>query len=128
MPATSAAPPLPPLLGQILFALSLLVFAQLHFQYAPFVATLIPAWIPAHLFFAWFTGACFLAAGVAIAANLHRPLAASLTGLMFLLWFLLLHLPRVVAAPKNSAELVSAIVALTLAAGSLAVAAPRPAS
>jgi hypothetical protein len=38
------------LLGRLLFALPLMVFAVQPFLYAGFIATLIPGWIPARLF------------------------------------------------------------------------------
>ncbi len=50
-------------LGRILFAVPLLVFRAQHFLYARFVATLVPAWIPWHLFWAIFVGVAFVAAG-----------------------------------------------------------------
>jgi len=37
-------------LGRSLFAISMVVFGAQHFMYAGFIATLIPAWIPLHLF------------------------------------------------------------------------------
>lgn len=38
------------ILGRFLFAISMIVFGAQHFMYAAFIATLIPAWIPLHLF------------------------------------------------------------------------------
>jgi hypothetical protein len=43
--------------GLNLFAVSSAVFGTSHFLVAPYIATLIPAWIPERLFWAWFTGA-----------------------------------------------------------------------
>lgn len=116
------------IVGRILFAVSMLVFGQQHFQYVAFVAPLIPSWIPVHTFFTYFTGICFVAGGLAIGTNLLRTLAAFLLGVMFLSWYLLLHLPRVFRQPHNNDEWVSATVALTLAAGSFVIASHREAS
>ncbi len=110
------------LVGRILFAVSMLVFGEQHFQYVAFVATLIPRWLPLHIFLTYFTGACFVAAGLAIGINILRPLAAGMLGAMFLSWYLLLHLPRVFNQPHNNDEWVSATVALIFAAGSFAIA------
>ena len=41
--------------GLYLFAISLVIFGAQHFRYAQFIATLIPAWIPGHLFWVYFT-------------------------------------------------------------------------
>ena len=116
------------LLGRILFALSMLVFGEQHFQYVAFVAPLIPGWIPAHVFFTYLTGFVFIAAALAIGFDRFRPLAAALLGLMPLSWVVLLHAPRVLHAPNNRDEIISLVVALIISAGSFAIAAPQSAS
>jgi uncharacterized membrane protein YphA (DoxX/SURF4 family) len=110
-------------LGRILFALSIVVFGVQHFMYAPFIAFLVPSWIPGHLFWAYFTGGAFIAAGLSIATRIFAALAAMLLGIMFLLWVLALHAPRVVAQPRNGDEWTSAVVALAFAGGSFILAA-----
>jgi uncharacterized membrane protein len=70
--------------GLYLFAFSMLIFGVQHFMYAPYIATLIPAWMPAHLFLTYFTGAAFIAAAIAIATGIQARLGAGLLGLMFL--------------------------------------------
>jgi uncharacterized membrane protein YphA (DoxX/SURF4 family) len=111
------------LLGRLLFAFSMIVFGAQHFMYAAFIATLIPAWIPVHLFWVYVTGTGFIVAGLSIASGILAPLASMGLGTMFLLWFLLLHAPRVVASPRNGDEWTSAFVALALSGGSFIFAA-----
>lgn len=101
-------------IGQIIFAASLVVFGVQHFIYAQYVATLVPSWIPARLFWAIFAGVAFVAAAVSILAQKLARLAKLLLGTMFLLWFLILHLPRVAGALRNGNEWTSALVALTM--------------
>jgi uncharacterized membrane protein len=101
-------------MGRILFALCLLVFGWQHFLYATFIKTLIPAWIPGHLFWTYFTGAAFIAVGLALLVRIAATSGSLLLGLMFLLWFLLLHIPRVVADYRNGDEWSSAFVALAM--------------
>jgi uncharacterized membrane protein len=108
--------------GRILFAIALVVFGIQHFQYARFIATLVPSWIPGHLFWAYFVGVAFFAAAFSIAAQTKGRLAATLLGIMFLLWVLVLHLPRVAAAPHNGNEWTSAFVALAMSGGAFIVA------
>lgn len=108
----------PLLLGRLLFAISMIVFGAQHFMYAAFIATLIPAWIPVHLFWVYFTGIGFIVAGLSVATGILAPLASMGLGLMFLLWFLLLHAPRVAASPRNGNEWTSAFVALAISGGS----------
>lgn len=100
--------------GRYAFAISLPVFAASHFIYAGFVATLVPAWIPAPLFWAWFTGAAHLAAGLAVLTGVQARLAALLAGAMYGTWALILHLPRVASDPGNRAEITSLVVAVAL--------------
>jgi uncharacterized membrane protein YphA (DoxX/SURF4 family) len=108
----------PLLLGRFLFAVSMVVFGVQHFMYAGFIATLIPAWIPLHLFWVYLTGAGMMVAGLSIATGILASLASMGLGLMFLLWFLLLHAPRVAASPRNGDEWTSAFVALAVSGGS----------
>jgi uncharacterized membrane protein YphA (DoxX/SURF4 family) len=113
----------PILLGRFVFAFSMIIFGAQHFMYAAFIATLIPAWIPAHLFWVYFTGTGFLVAGLSVATGILAPLASIGLGVMFLLWFLLLHAPRVAASPRNGDEWTSALVALAVSGGSFILAA-----
>lgn len=53
-----------------------------------------------------------------------RP-AASLLGIMFLLWVITLHMPRVAHTPNNPDEWNSAFVALAMSGISFAVAGAR---
>ena len=104
--------------GPYLFAISAVVFGITHFLVAPYIASLIPAWIPAPLFSAYLTGAAFIAVGVSFATGILARWAAFSLGLMFLLWFLLLHLPRVVAHSRTPAEWSSAFIALGMCGAS----------
>ena len=56
---------------------------------------MIPAFIPAHLFWAYFTGAGHIAAGVAILTSVLARLGAILFAAMVSGFVLLLHVPRV---------------------------------
>jgi hypothetical protein len=109
------------LVGRMLFALPLLVFAVQHFLYAGFIATLIPVWIPARLFWAYFVGIAFLAASASIATRFKGRLGAMLLGAMFLIWVLIVHAPRVAAASHNANEWTSLFVALAMCGGAWSV-------
>jgi len=80
--------------GPCLFAASSVVFGIDHFLALDFIASLVPAWIPGGLFWAYLTATAFVAAGVSIATKWMARWAAFLLGIMFLLWFLVLHSPR----------------------------------
>lgn len=106
------------LVGRFLFATALVVVGVQHFLYAAFIAALIPRWIPGHLFWAYFVGAAFVAAALSLATKILGRLAATLLGVMFLLWVMVLHIPRVVASPHDGNEWTSAMIALAMAGGS----------
>ncbi|HEV8122976.1 MAG TPA: hypothetical protein VGP80_01940 [Gemmatimonadales bacterium] len=99
--------------GRILFGLSLLLFGLSHFMYHDFVATLVPAWIPGRLFWAYFTGAAHIAAGLSILINVMSRLAAALYGVMIGIFGLLVNAPRAVNFDKP-AEWDSLFVAVAL--------------
>jgi uncharacterized membrane protein len=107
--------------GRFLFAISSIIFGIDHFLILHFIATLVPTWIPGSGFFwACFTGAAFIAAGIGLAANWMARWAAALLGTMFLLWFLFLHAPRVMTFPRshNPNEWSSAFIALGMCGAS----------
>ena len=108
--------------GRYLYAFPLAVFGVQHLMYSRFVATLVPAWIPWRYFWGCFVGVAFIAASIGIAVKVRARLAASLMGLMFFLFVVLLHAPRVFTQPHNNNEVTSALMAVAMCGGSLVVA------
>src|SRR3954469_16791548 len=92
-------------IARILAGVSAIVFGCAHFNYIDFTATMVPAWIPPNqVFWAWATGAGHLAAGIALVSGLQARLAATLLTAMMASFVILLHIPRVIAAPHVHAE------------------------
>lgn len=110
-------------IGYWLFAVAAIVYGVGHFQASAFVASVIPDWIPSHLFVTWFTGAALIAAGLAMAARVWARPAAALLGLMFFLWVVLLHAPRIAHALHDGDEWNSGFVCLTMSGCALLAAA-----
>jgi hypothetical protein len=108
--------------GPYVFAVSSIVFGSIHFVVTRFIASLVPAWIPGGLFWAYLTGTALIAAGISIALRRLDRWAGFLLGVMFLLWVVLLHAPRVVADLHNADEWSSAFIALGMCGGSWIVA------
>jgi hypothetical protein len=100
--------------GIYLFALSLVVFAVLHIRYNPYIITLIPGWMPAHLFLSYLVIAGFLLASFSFFTNLKVPLASASLGIMFLFWVLTLHVPRAIGKWTVESEWASLFVALAV--------------
>jgi hypothetical protein len=100
--------------GAVLFAITMVDFGVLHFMEAVDAAPYIPSWIPYHLFWMYFCGAALIASGIAIILRTKQTLAAILLGTMILIWFAILHLPRVVVGDTAAmaGELDSALFAL----------------
>jgi uncharacterized membrane protein YphA (DoxX/SURF4 family) len=86
-----------------LFGLCLLVFGTSEFVYAAFTAALVPAWLPpSQAFWVSVTGAAQLAAGLAVLSGVKARLAAMLLTAMYLLFGLIVHLPRVIAGASEA--------------------------
>jgi len=95
-------------------------------MYGAFVAGLVPAWMPGRLFWAYFVGAAFFAAAAGILyQRLARP-AATLLGVMFFLFVVLLHIPRIAAHPSDGNEWTSGFVALAMCGGAWVLARNSP--
>ena len=106
--------------GRYLFAVSAIVFGIDHYLVFKFIVALVPKWIPGGgWFWAHLTAIAFIAAGVSIALGWMDRWASFMLGLMFLLWFLVLHAPRVASYPSvlNPDEWSSAFIALGICGG-----------
>ncbi|MEO5564265.1 MAG: hypothetical protein ABIR18_12545 [Chitinophagaceae bacterium] len=91
--------------GCFLLALFFIICGLSHFKFFDFVAHgFIPSYIPAQSFWTYFTGVALLAGGVGLLIKPLRQWAAFFSGLMILLWFLLLHIPRLTYTPKEYGE------------------------
>jgi uncharacterized membrane protein len=112
--------------ARFVFVFTLIIFGWQHFEYAAYLATLVPAWLPFHLAWIYFTGAGFIVAGACIAFKILGRPAATALGLMFFLWVVTLHAPRVYASLHNGDEWSSLFVALAMAGGSFVIATTLP--
>ncbi len=124
--------------ARYLIALSMVLFGIAHFLLLKFIGSLIPVWLKGNptggVAWAAFTGGFMILAGILIALYPLLPrasrIAALLLGLMFLLWFLLLHLPRVFSSTglHKPDEWQSAFICLAMCAVCwlLATQPPRP--
>jgi uncharacterized membrane protein YphA (DoxX/SURF4 family) len=92
-------------IARILAGVCAIVFGCAHFNYIDFTATFVPAWIPPNqTFWAWATGAGHLAAGIALVSGFQARLAGTLLAAMMASFVVLLHAPRVAAAPDLHIE------------------------
>jgi uncharacterized membrane protein len=106
-----------PILGRVFVPVGLAMFGAEHLTIPNSLAQLVPKWMPAHLFWAYFVGFALFAAATSIALNKFARLAASLTGLMFVLFVLMIHAPNVVADPHNRILWAVACLEISFACG-----------
>jgi len=120
----AAAPGLEKLivLGQAFVASALAAFGAEHLTAAQFVAGGVPAWIPWHLFWAVFVGLALEASALSLAVNRVVRWSALLTGVMELLFVLMLHIPNAAAHPGDRFIWTVVLRDLTFSAGMFALA------
>jgi uncharacterized membrane protein len=89
-------------LGMYPLAIMVTVFGVDHFLYVPFVSSLVPAWIPWHVFWTYFAGTALIASGLGMIFRVKARLAATLLGAMIFAWVIVLHIPRAIADPYGA--------------------------
>jgi uncharacterized membrane protein len=109
-------------LGAVCLAVPMAVFGTEHFVFTDSVMQLVPSWIPWHLFWVILVGVCLVAGAIALAARKYAALAAALFGVLLLLFVVLLHIPKVVAAPGDRIAWAVALRDLAFGWGALALA------
>ena len=111
------------LLGPLFYAAPLAAFGTEHFTRAELIASLVPEWMPWHHFWAYFVGACFIAAGLSLVTRIQARLAASLLAVTFFLFVVLMDIPGWAENPRNRFALTLALRELSFSGGALALAA-----
>ena len=81
--------------GRLFYAIPMGVFGTFHLTHAAEVASLVPRWMPLHLFWTYLVGIALIAAALSIILEKHAGLAATLLGCMFLLFVALMHIHNI---------------------------------
>jgi uncharacterized membrane protein YphA (DoxX/SURF4 family) len=109
-------------IARLLYGLGLIPFGYAHFANLKGTVSLVPSWLPWHAFWAYFTGATFMAAGVAIVAGVFARLAAALSVLQMAMFAVLVWLPIVMRGSLNTFQWGEVVMTLALTAAGWVVA------
>ncbi|MGB8477096.1 MAG: hypothetical protein WCE61_23705 [Candidatus Acidiferrum sp.] len=111
------------LFGPLFYAAPLAAFGTEHFTLTKAIASIVPKWIPWHLFWAYFVGACFIAAALSLVTRIQARLSASLLAMTFFLFVVLMDAPGWARHPGNRFAPTLMLRELSFGAGPLAMAA-----
>jgi uncharacterized membrane protein YphA (DoxX/SURF4 family)/uncharacterized membrane protein len=111
------------LFGPIFYAAPLAAFGTEHFTLTKLIASMVPAWIPWHMFWAYFVGACFIAAGLSFVTRIQVRLSATLVALTFFFFVALMDVPGWAKHPQDRFALALVLRELSFGAGAMALAA-----
>ena len=105
-----------------LYGLSIMPFGLAHFQYIKHTADLVPRWLPAHVAWAYLTGAAFILAGLAMVVGVYGRLAATLSALEMGMFLVLVWVPVAATSSMNTFQWGETIVSWVLTAAAWVVA------
>jgi uncharacterized membrane protein YphA (DoxX/SURF4 family) len=88
-------------LGNMCFAMPLAVFGALHLSAAKGLSTMVPAFMPWHLFWAYFVGVALIAASLSIATKIQVQWSGLLFGCMMFLFTAMMIVPGLLTDPHN---------------------------
>jgi uncharacterized membrane protein len=108
--------------GRLFYAIPLAVFAGEHFTIGRLMASGVPSWIPAHIFWIYLVGVALVSAALSIVVEKYARLAATLLGVMIFLFVVLLHIPRVAANLHDRISWAVALRDLSFSGGAFAFA------
>ncbi len=111
------------LLGPLFYAAPLAAFGTEHFTLTKEIASIVPAWIPWHRFWAYFVGTCFVAAPLSLVTRIRARLSAGLLALTFFLFVVLMDVPGWLQDPSSRFAAALALRELSFSGGALALAA-----
>jgi uncharacterized membrane protein YphA (DoxX/SURF4 family) len=90
------------IVARYVFGVCLIVFGISDLVYAKFTASLVPTWfLPSPMFWTYVATAAHIAAGLAVLSGIQARLAALLVTVMYGIFQVVVHVPLVLADPKD---------------------------
>ncbi|RED26317.1 DoxX-like protein [Flavobacterium cutihirudinis] len=110
--------------GRIFYSILIILFGLSHFAFASFIATMVPKWLPAPMFWTYFFGVALVVSGISIIFKLLIKPIALLLAFTLLLFFLFFHIPDAFANPSEGGgnEIVRALICLLFCGIALVIA------
>ncbi|HEY2051626.1 MAG TPA: hypothetical protein VGH03_19980 [Caulobacteraceae bacterium] len=105
-----------------LYAVTMIVFGVAHLAYVTFTGSLVPAWLPSHAAWVYFTGFAYIASGAAMLVGVAPRLAAALSALQMGLFTLLVWVPVAASGRAGAADWSETTVSLALTAAGWVIA------
>jgi uncharacterized membrane protein len=109
--------------ASVLYGLALIAFGLSHFFYLSMTAPLVPAWLLAPVFWAYFTGCVYLGTGLLLATGFGARLGAIVAAAQITLITLLVWGPMIFAGGLTAMHWQETVVSCALTAGAWAIAA-----